>query len=214
MRLNPLLLVALAAWQAARIPSVRDDLLFGLFGNTKVEALEEPAAAERWAVVNERAARAKSRLRQPPTASREIGMVWEKRRQYERLFNAVGVSLVASDDSDVWIAEEAADLVGGMRPCYEWEGFSDCPLREAEFAVFWMGHQPRSAFIAFLPLFAGQRLLCAAEGFDYEEAPTKAAEARRRARLLLEQAAAGRDALFSYVAKQILAEPRCLVSRY
>lgn len=213
MKLAALGLVVLLAAQTPRIASLRNELLFGGF-DRNVAAIPDPAAAGRWNEVQRRAALSMSRLRPPSSHSSEMSMAWGKRRHYERMFAAVALPYYATDQDELVLAEEVADFVEGMRPCYEWEGFSDCPLREAEFAEFWIRHHPHSSFAAFLPLFAGNRFLCAAEGFDHEKESAKAVDARRRATGYLTQAAGGKDPLFKLVASQMLADPKCLVSTY
>ena len=213
MKVAAACLVMLALQQAQRPKSVRDALLFGGFGYSNYEAIADAAAAARWQEIQRRASFAMSRLRPPPEHAGAIKLVWEKRLHYERLFNAVSVRGGLRDD-ELWVAEEAVDFVEGMRPCYEWEGFSECPWREAEFADVWLRLHPRSRFAAYLPLFAGNRWICAADGFDLEKESAKAADARRRATDRLTQAAAGKDPLFALVAKQMLADPRCFTSPY
>ena len=213
MKLAAACLVMIALQQTERQKSVRDALLFGGFDYRNYEAIPDPAAAARWKEIQRRASMAMSRLRPPPSHSGEFRMVWGKRQHYERLFNAVSTRAGHRDD-ELWVAEEVADFVEGMRPCYEWEGFSECPWREAEFADLWLRLHPHSRVAAYLPLFAGNRWLCAADGYDLEKEPAKAADARRRATERLKQAAAGKDPLFALVAKQMLADSRCLTSPY
>jgi hypothetical protein len=207
-------LLALVSWQEPRVQPLRDALLFGGLDRPNIEAITDPAAAARWTEVLRRAQRFMSRLRPPPSHSGEMSMVWGKRRHYERLFAAAAVPYYATERDELAVAEEVADFVEGMRPCYEWEGFSECPRREAAFADFWMEYHPHSSFEAFLPLFAGNRWLCAADGFDGEKEPAKAADARTRAAALLQRAKAGEDPLFRYAAAQMLADPKCFVSPY
>ena len=197
--------------QQERPHSVRDALLFGGIEYSNYEAIGDTGAAARWEEIRRRASLAMSRLRPPPEHSGTIAMVWQKRAHYERLFNAVSRRPDA-DDAELWVAEEVVDFVNGMRPCYEWEGFSECPWREAEFADLWLRLHPHAAFADFLPLFSGNRWICAADGFDLEKEAAKAADARKRATERLTVAAAGNDALFALVATQMLADPRCLTS--
>lgn len=192
--------------------SVRDALLFGGFDYRNYEAIPDPAAAARWQEVRRRAERALSRLRPPPEHSGLFHMVWGKRQHYERLLYAVGVPGGNTKDAELWVAEEAADFVEGMRPCYEWEGSSECPYREADFAEYWLRHFPQGHFAEFLPLFAGNRWLCTADGHEFNKDSVKAAEARKRGMAHLTRAAAVSDPLFALVAKQMIAAPGCLTS--
>jgi len=207
-------MVALLLAPQDRPESVRDALLFGGFEYQNYEAIADSGAAARWKQIRGRAAQAMSRLRPPPSHSGEMRMVWRKRQHYERLFYAVGVPHPTARDGNLWVAEETADFVSGMRPCYEWESFGECPHREAEFAEYWLKHFPHSSFAAFLPLFAGNRWTCAADGFEREKKTAKAADARKRAAERLKQAVASKDPLFALVAKQMIATPSCLTSPY
>ena len=73
---------------------------------------------------------------------------------------------------------DATRYVEALRPCYEWEGGSDCPQREALFAADYLARHPKSSFAPFLPLLAAHRWLCAAEGYDSEQAPEEGRRAR------------------------------------
>jgi hypothetical protein len=65
--------------------------------------------------------------RQQPATSDERKMVYFAQVRYERRLAAV---------SDAWNASAlAAAYVASLQPCYEWEGYHDCPEREAIFAV-------------------------------------------------------------------------------
>ena len=94
-----------------------------------------------------------------PRADSLDGMVATARWGYEQHLFAI-----AAGDAEA----EAARYVAVLRPCYEWEGFHDCPEREAVFADRYLSEHPSSAFAAFLPLLAAHRWLCAAEGYEYE----------------------------------------------
>ena len=65
--------------------------------------------------------------RRRPTNSSELSMVYDAQVRYER-------RLVAVTD-DPRAASFAAQYVDDLRPCYEWEGYHDCPEREASFAT-------------------------------------------------------------------------------
>ena len=73
----------------------------------------------------------------------------------------------------------AAAYVDRLRPCYEWEGFHDCPEREATFAADYQTANPGGPFSDYLPLLAAHRWLCAAEAYEYEKQPEGAARSRR-----------------------------------
>lgn len=190
---------------------VQDALLWGRF-DLRVEHIADPAAAGRWREMQARARSMKSRLPPPVDSGGSASRVHGKREQYERIFYATASPAQGRQpaDEELWFGLEAADLVQGMRPCYEWEGSADCPAREAEFAEFWMKREgTRDRMAPFLTLFAGHRWICAADGYEYDRKPALAATARERSSRLLKQVAAGSDALFRYVAERLLAAPKC-----
>jgi hypothetical protein len=93
----------------------------------------------------------------------EWQMVSTARIAYERKLAGL------SDHPDA--ARLAMEYVRDLTPCYEWEGFHDCPEREAEFADKYFTVHPVGPFRSYLPLLAAHRWLCAAEAFDYEGKP-------------------------------------------
>jgi hypothetical protein len=100
--------------------------------------------------------------------------------------------------------------VDALRPCYEWEGFHDCPEREALFAERYLLDHPQSPFRDFLPLLAAHRWLCTAEGYDYEQKPAEANRARRAYENALNMSAAGsRSPLMRTAAEELKARGRC-----
>src|SRR6185436_7927252 len=58
--------------------------------------------------------------------------------------------------------------VNTVKLCYEWEGGSECPKREAQFAAEYQSAHPGGPFSAYLPLLEAHRWLCTAEGFERE----------------------------------------------
>ena len=110
-------------------------------------------------------------------------------------------------------APDAARLsvayVDALRPCYEWEGYSDCPRREAEFAGQYRRSNPSSPFRDYLPLLEAHRWLCAAAGFDYEKDATGAAASRRSSAEALSVARASDNLLVRTAARELAARPRC-----
>src|SRR2546427_2696579 len=107
----------------------------------------------------------------PVPSALDLQMVYFAWVNYERRLAAVSEDPSAS--------KLAAEYVDGLRPCYEWEGFSDCPEREALFADEYRAAHPVGPFSAYLPLLSAHRWLCAAEAFDYEQRPVDSARSRR-----------------------------------
>jgi len=107
----------------------------------------------------------------------------------------------------------AMEYVDALRPCYEWEGYHDCPEREAIFAIEYQRAHPHGPFSDYLPLLAAHRFVCAAEGYEYEQRP----EGARRSRLAYEQAVAtargSANPLVRSAADALLARPRCFSGR-
>jgi len=76
---------------------------------------------------------------------------------------------LASVTDDPQAPELAMGYVDGLRPCYEWERFHDCPEREARFAEAYQTAHPGGPFSAYLPLLAAHRWICAAEAYENEK---------------------------------------------
>jgi hypothetical protein len=106
-----------------------------------------------------------------PVKSGLDAMVYAARVGYEGRLAAV------SDDPKA--PDLAATYVDRLNPCYEWEGFHDCPEREATFAADYQTANPGGPFSDYLPLLAAHRWLCAAEAYEYEKQPKEAARSRR-----------------------------------
>ncbi|MGH7460797.1 MAG: hypothetical protein ACREMA_07185 [Longimicrobiales bacterium] len=106
----------------------------------------------------------------PPAVGGEALMVDAERVNYE------GRLVAAARDTGV--AALAVAYVDSLRPCYEWEGYHDCPERDALFAEKYQQDHPDSPFRDYLPLLAAHRWLCTAEGYDYEKRPVEAARSR------------------------------------
>ncbi len=66
------------------------------------------------------------------------------------------------------VEQLAQAYVDTLRPCYEWEGFHDCPEREAIFAERYLIDHPDTAFAGFLRVLAAHRWLCAAKAYQYD----------------------------------------------
>ena len=104
----------------------------------------------------------------------------------------------------------AQQYVDALRPCYEWEGFHDCPEREALFAEEYLRDRPGTPFRDFLRVLAAHRWLCTAEAYQYEQKPTEALRARRAYEEALKIAAAdSRSALMATAAGELIASGRC-----
>jgi len=100
--------------------------------------------------------------------------------------------------------------VDALRPCYEWEGFHDCPEREALFAEQHLHDRPDTPFGDLLRVLAAHRWLCAAEGYEYEQKPAEAQRARRAYAEALNFAIAdSRSALMATAATELKANGRC-----
>src|SRR5262249_39562596 len=121
-------------------------------------------------------------------------------------------SLRWSDDP--LASELAADYVKAVRSCYEWEGFHDCPEREAQFADDYQAAHPNGPFSSYLPLLAAHRWLCTAEAYEYEQRPADAARSRRAYAARLQFARRVKDLLFRTAAERLATRGRCFAAHY
>jgi hypothetical protein len=152
-----------------RVDAILDLLVWGALPTAADSGLAEPLRAE----VRKYLERARSyRSLRPVGTTGEDEMVRGAQVRYERQL----VSVTA----DPRAAKLAADYVDQLRPCYEWEGLSECPDRDAEFADSYLAEHPGSPFAAYLPLLAAHRWLCAAELFEFERNVPETAAARRK----------------------------------
>jgi hypothetical protein len=136
-----------------------------------------------------------------PVSARDRDIVYGTQVNYERL-------LVAFAD-DPASPRLAVKYVDAMRPCYEWEGYHDCPEREASFAVAYQATHPNGPFSEYLPLLAAHRWLCTAEGYDYEKRPQEAARSRRAYTTAIATARRSSALLVRTAAATLAARPRC-----
>jgi len=134
-------------------------LVFGCHIAAPVSAAERDAdVTTRLRAVDERCNAFQARMPPPPTRT-DVELAAHARWMYaQRLF-----AIAAGD-----VASEAAQYATALKPCYEWEGFHDCPEAEAVFAERYLAAHPSSPFASYLPLLAAHRWLCAAEGYEYE----------------------------------------------
>ena len=131
----------------------------------------------------------------------EFRMQYDAQVSYERRLVAITGDPVA--------VKLAADYVDQLRPCYEWEGFHDCPEREALFADEYQAAHPDGPFHEYLTLLSAHRWLCTAEAFDYEKRP---ADSSRSHQLYEERVARARQSpslLIRSAADRLSARNRC-----
>jgi len=140
-----------------------------------------------------------------PRAARlgsEMRMVYAAREGYE--------AKLAASATTAGVARLAQAYVDALRPCYEWEGFHDCPEREAVFAEQHLRDRPDTPFRDLLRVLAAHRWLCTAEGYEYEQKPTEALRARRAyEEALMIVTADSRSALMTTAARELKASGRC-----
>jgi hypothetical protein len=145
------------------------------------------------------------RSRRAPPSDSELKMVYEAQVRYE--------SRLAAASADVNAPALAAAYVDSLRPCYEWEGFHDCPEHEARFADDYQAAHPNGPFSAYLRLLAAHRWLCATEAYDYEKRATDAERSRRLYEQRLAVARASTVLLIRTAADRLAARGRCFASR-
>lgn len=185
--------------------SILDLLVWGAQMNVDLGGYPSDVRGEAEAVI----ARSKayhSKRPQPTDSDGLSRMVHQARVTYERRL----VAMAGTPDADL----VAVGYVTDLAPCYEWEGYSDCPAREAAFAAEYQAGHPAGPFSQFLPLLEAHRWLCAAEGFDYEKNADAATTARARYRAALNVASASRARLVRIGATELQARGTCInVSR-
>jgi hypothetical protein len=140
----------------------------------------------------------------PPRLGSEMTMVYSAREGYE----AKLVAAAATSD----VERLAQEYVDKLQPCYEWEGFHDCPEREAVFAEQYLAGHPATPFAEVLRLLVAHRWLCAAEAFEYEQQPANAARARGAYQQAIEQATHSESRLMRAAAEELKASDRCFAS--
>ena len=140
----------------------------------------------------------------PATLGSEMKMVYSAREGYE------GKLIAAAATAGV--ERLAQRYVDDLRPCYEWEGFHDCPEREAKFAEQYLAANPNTPFREFLQLLRAHRWICAAEGYDREEMPQDGARARGSAEAPLATALTSRSLLIRTAAQELKARAGCHAS--
>jgi len=149
----------------------------------------------------ERSDRYRPRSRTLNAKQSEMRMVYAARDNYERQLFAVAVTPEADRLAQQYVDE--------LRPCYEWEGFHDCPEREATFAAGYLAKNPGSPFRDFLPLLIAHRWLCAAAGYEIEQKVQDAARARRAAAAPLATALKAQSLLIRTAAQELRDRGRC-----
>ena len=140
----------------------------------------------------------------PPRVGSEMAMVYAAREGYER-------KLVAASGAP-GVERLAQEYVDALRPCYEWEGYHDCPEREAVFAERYLLAHPAAPFADFLRVLAAHRWLCTAEAYDYEQQPANAARARGAYQQALETAVQSQSRLMRAAAGELKSSGRCHAS--
>ena len=191
----------------AQTPAAAEALLdLIVFGpGESIDATQLPAAVR--SEVEHYLARTK-RLRVPRAdkpRSGEQQMVQYARMRYEHRLAAL-----SDDPAARALAEE---YVRALVPCYEWEGYHDCPEREARFAAYYLARHPGGPFSAYLPLLAAHRWICAAEGYAYEKDAGAEAAARREYETTLRRARATSDPMIRFAADTLASRGTCFSSR-
>jgi hypothetical protein len=138
---------ACAQSAARQSNALLDLLLWGLDRGVDVTAYTPEVNAELDKVL--RRSQAYESARRESARSPELQMSHAAQVRYERLLVAM------ADDSGA--PALAVAYVNQLPPCYEWEGYHDCPEREASFAIDYMKTHPDGPITAYLPLLAAHR---------------------------------------------------------
>jgi len=144
------------------------------------------------------------RSKRPEPADAGLQMVHAAQVRYERRLVAVS--------NDPSAPAFAAAYVTRLRPCYEWEGYHDCPEREARFADAYQASHPDGPFSSYLPLLAAHRWLCTAEAYDYEKRAEDAARSREAYEQRLIAARRSTRVLIRTAAERLATRRRCFGS--
>jgi hypothetical protein len=190
---------ACAQSAARQSDALLDLLLWGIDRGIDITAYTPEVDAELDKVL--RRSRAYESRRREPVRSSALEMSHAAQVRYERLLVAM------ADDSGA--PALAVAYVNQLRPCYEWEGYHDCPEREASFAIDYMKTHPDGPFTAYLPLLAAHRWLCTAEAYEYEKRPDAAVRSRRSYEEALTIARGSRAVLVRTAAQVLQVRGRC-----
>jgi hypothetical protein len=145
------------------------------------------------------------RSKQAEPSKPKSKMLYWARINYERLLAAVSNNPRAPAFAEAYVKR--------ARSCYEWEGYRECPEREALFADEYQAAHPKGPFSAYLPLLAAHRWLCSAEAYDFEGQPADAERCRRMYEQRLSTARASRVLLIRAAAERLEARGKCFASR-
>ncbi len=149
----------------------------------------------------DRSASYQSKRAKPKLETSLEGMVYDAEVRYERKLYAIATARGAAD--------LAFDYVSQLHPCYEWEGYHDCPQREATFAASYRTAHPDGPFSQYLPLLEAHRWLCAAEAYDYEKSPRDAERSRQSYRNALAVARRSKLPLVRKAAEELATRGSC-----
>jgi len=138
---------------------------------------------------------------EPRPSGPEMGMVFDARVRYERRLAAIGTGPN--------VGALARAYVAALRPCYEWEGFHECPEREALFADSYQAEHLNGPFAQYLPLLSAHRWLCAAEAYHYEGVVADERRSRHAYERALEVAGSSAVLLVRTAAQALKRRGRC-----
>lgn len=203
-RLAAVALLALSAFPAQPADPKREDalldlLVFGQIGPIDPQAYPTPIRAELHQYLRRSTAYRSPRTR--PAKSTLYEMVYSARVRYERMLAAVSGHPQAP--------ALAFEFVEHLKPCYEWEGLSDCPQREAVFAASYQSAHPDGPFSSYLPLLIAHRNLCAAEAGSFEQKSAEATRTRRNYEEALAVALTSNSPLVRAAAARLAARGAC-----
>ena len=182
--------------------AVLDMLVWGVPATAGDREYAEPLATE----VREYLQRSQAyRSTRTVPSSGEARLVNAARVRYERRLVA------ATTHPDA--VRLAVEYVNELGPCYEWEGMSECPEREALFADTYQSEHPNGPFANYLPLLAAHRWLCAAELLEFEKKVPQTREARRKYNARLATARESKSVMVRTAADRLAARASCFATR-
>jgi hypothetical protein len=180
--------------------AVLDLLLFGGESGLDLNSYA-PDIAKELAAYQHRYRAYRSSRTKPKEMASEQGMVYVARTGYERRLAAAA--------RDLKRPALAKAYVDRLNPCFEWEGFHECPEAEARFAAEFQKANPENAFREYLPLLIAHRWVCAAEAYEYEQRPDGAERSRREYQAALSEALRSSNLLMRFAAERLRERNTC-----
>ena len=191
----------IAATQSGPVDTVLFGTVFGDLYDPKFLTSRDASADVKARVRNfqKRAKAFRSQLPQEKRAPGPEQYTHDKKIQLERGM----VALIPAPG----IAQQARDFALTAPLAYEWEGMSDGPLAEAEFAEQYLESHSRTPLAPYLKLFLAHRQRCAFETLTLQRKEQAAIQAAKKYRTYLASALTDPDPLVRFIAADFEKRP-------